>query len=366
VGAAIISKHNASRTDSSDEPPVTLEDLEHVLRAHERFAEHSAKGSRASLTFRNLAGANLSYRTLPEADFTGSDLSGSNLRFVNLSSAILYCCEIRNADARYANFTHADMRGITLNGSNLSHSRLDRADFRPGRLLRNDGRNGKSFVDRNGSAQGVDLSYCSLSGATFEGADLAGANFTGAIITATRFKGARLSNAIFKHAILNDMDISDIPLPPSALASCILPPSAAAIAAKPRLMFRLNAHQRWVETEARMGENAVFDGEDLRPLATTIGKFRLTAISAKNTIAACVDFSGTELQGANFAGADLRGANFEGADLRGVKFAGARLHHAKFLGADMRRLPLKTGGTLPCDLSGVDLTEEQRFEAIFE
>lgn len=341
------------------------EEIERIIRAHELYLSHSGKGSRAVLTSRHLAGVDFSNRALAEAEFIGSDLCGANLRFANLIGANLYCCEMRNVDARYANFTHADMRGVTLNGSNLSHARLDHVDFRAGRLMKSVAGGKEAVIDRNGSANGVDLSYCSLSCATFEGADLNGADFTGAIITATKFKGARLAGATFKGAILSDMDISEIPLPPSAFAECVLPPSAEAIAAKPHLMFRLNAHQRWVESDARMGSCAVFDGEDLRPLATAIGKFKLTAISARKVIAAGVDFSCTELQGANFEGADLRGASFEGADLRGVKFAGARLHHAKFIGADMRPLALKTGGTLPCDLTGVELSAEQRAEAIF-
>ena len=96
-----------------------------------------------------------------------------------------------------------------------------------------------------------------------------------------------------------------------------------------------------------------------------IGKYKLTALSAKRVIAAGVDFSCTELQGANFEGADLRGASFEGTDLRGVRFKNALLHHAKFLGADMRSLQMKSGETLPCDLSDTAFSAAQRSEAVF-
>jgi uncharacterized protein YjbI with pentapeptide repeats len=365
VGAPVTARLDTAAVPSRGTTAVPREELDRILRAHELFLSHSGKGTRADLSSRHLASVDFSNRALAEAEFTGSDLCRANLRFANLTGANFYCCEMRNVDARYANFTHADMRGVTLNGSNLSHARLDHVDFRAGRLMKSGAEGGEAVIDRNGSARGVDLSFCSLSCATFEGADLNGADFTGAIITATKFKGARLAGAVFTDAVLSEVDISEIPLPPSAFAQCVLPPTAAAVAAKPHLMFRLNAHQRWVESNARMGTCAVFDGEDLRPLATAIGKFKLTAISAKNVIAAGVDFSCTELQGANFDGADLRGANFEGSDLRGVKFARARLHHARFLGADMRPLALKTGGTLPCDLTGVELTAEQRAEAIF-
>jgi uncharacterized protein YjbI with pentapeptide repeats len=347
--------------------PVTREEFEQVIAAHQAYLSHSRNGSRASLQSRLLSCADFSNRNLTGADFTGSSLTHAILRFANFSRATLYCCDMTAVDARYGNFESADMRGVTLNGSNLSHAKLDHSDFRSGRLMKRGNAGGiESVVDRNGSAQGVDFSYCSLSGATFEGADLKGADFTGAIILGTRFSGARLTEVSFKGAIITDVDLTEFHLPAEAFTDCVLPPSASAMAQKPKLMFQLNAHQSWVDSDARLGTCAIFDGQDLRPLASVIGKFKLTAISARKAIAAGVDFSCAELQGANFAHADLRGASFEGADLRGVHFSGALLHHAKFLGADMRPLQLKSGDWLPCKFDEGQLTREQREEAIFE
>lgn len=344
---------------------VAREELEQILASHEAHVLNPRNGKRASLLSRYLARVDLSNRVLSKADLSGSSLVGANLRFVNLSNATLYCCEMVGVDGRYANFEAADMRGVTLNGSNLSHAHLDRADFRSGRLMKSVSGEMEAVIDRNGSATGVDFSYCSLNGATFEGADLRGADFTGALIIGSMFKGARLTDAKFDGALISDVDLSEFRLPHEAFKDCVLPPTPEAIAAKPQLMFRLNAHQNWVDSDARRGTSAVLDGEDLRPLTNAIGKFKLTAISARNTIAAGVDFSCTELQGANFENADLRGASFEGADLRGVKFKGAKLNHAKFLGADMRPLLLKSGELLACDVSDTDFTPDQRAEAIF-
>jgi len=336
----------------------------HDLAAHERYALNQKNGMRAVLLSRHLDGLDLSNRVLSKADLTGSSLVGANLKFANLAGATLYCCDMAHIDARYANFEGADMRGVTLNGSNLSHARLDKADFRSGRLMKTvEGR--QAMVDRNGSATGVDFSYCSLNGATFEGADLNGADFSGAIITATKFKGARMHNVVLTGAVLTDIDIGELHLPPETFKDCVLPPDKDAQDAKKPLLFRLNAHQNWVDSDARRGTCAILDDADLRPLAPVIGKFKLTAVSAQRVIAVGVDFSCTEMQGANFEGADLRGANFEGADLRGVRFKGAKLRHAKFLGADMRPLQLKTGGVMPCDFDGSDLSPQQRAEGVF-
>ncbi len=343
---------------------VAREELERVVAAHEAYFLNPRNGQRASLLSRYLARVDFSNRVLAKADFSGSSLVGANLRFANLSGATLYCCEMAGVDGRYANFEASDMRGVTLNGSNLSHANLDRADFRSGRLMKSVAGAMDAVIDRNGSATGVDFSDGSINGASFEGADLRGADFTGALIIGSTFGGARLTDAKFDGALISDLDLSKLHLPPEAFKGCVLPPTDEAIAAKPQLLFRLNAHQNWVDSNARRGACAVLDGSDLRPLTNTIGKFKLTAISARNTIAAGVDFSCTELQGANFENADLRGASFEGADLRGVRFQGAKLHHAKFLGADMRPLLLKSGEFLACDVSDANLTADQRAEAI--
>jgi len=336
-----------------------------ILLAHERFLQHDGRGARAVLAAQNLRGTDLSHRQLSKADLSGSVLSHANLKFANLSGATLYCCEMRSVDARYGNFCNTDMRGVALSGSNLSHARLDGADFRSGRLLKAGDSGREAVIDRNGSAGGVDFSYCSLCGATFEGADLKGADFTGAIIVGTTFKGARMQNVTLTRAILMDIDPAQIPVSASALKDCVLPPTTEAIAAKAQLLFRLNTHQRWIESNARLGSCAVIDHVDLRPLADVVGKFKLTAISARAVLAPGVDFSCTELQGANFEDADLRGASFEGSDLRGAKFRGALLHHAKFLGADMRPLRLKSGDMMACDLSGTEFTAEQKAQVLF-
>jgi uncharacterized protein YjbI with pentapeptide repeats len=343
---------------------LTPEQLNQVIAKHEAFLNSACEGERANLAGKNLAGLNLSNRVLLAADFSGANLTGTSLKFSNLSEAALYCCDMARTDGRYVNFAKANMRGVNLNGANLSHARLDGCDFRAGQILRQ-GPRGNVVVDRSGAAVGTDFSYCSLVGVSFEGADLQGANFTGAVITGSKFRGAKLGGSKFKGAVLTDVDITDLALPPDVLKSCVLPPSANDVAAVSNILLQLKQHQHWIDSDGRAGKCGNLEGRDLRPLATTIGKFRLTALSMPGVIAAGVDFSCTELQGANFEGADLRGASFEGADLRGARFKGALLYHAKFLGADMRALELKTGGVLECELSDTDFNPEQRAEAVF-
>jgi len=245
---------------------VAADDLRAIVDAHELFVGRKSGGRRAKLSSSDLSNVDLANRNLSEADFSGSVLYGANLRFTNFQRANLYCTDLRNVDGRYGNFSHADMRGATLNGSNLSNALLDHADFRAGRLVLQGLLGTGSVVDRNGSASGVDFSFCSLRGASFESADLKGANFNGAIIHATKFKGARLGNATFEDAVITDVDMSELAVPQSALNNCVLPPSPKAVASVPHLLAKLQAHQRWVESDGRTGNSATLDGLDLRPL----------------------------------------------------------------------------------------------------
>ena len=341
-------------------------ELEAIVRAHELFVARAPGGRRACFLSYNLSGVDLANRTLSEADFSGAVLYGANLRFSNLQGANLYCADMRNIDGRCANFSQADMRGATLNGSNLSHALLDHADLRAGRLAQQGLWEAKEVVHREGSATGVDFSLCSLRGASFEHSNLKGANFNGAVIHATKFKGARLNNATFEGAVLTEIDLSELAVPASALKNCVLPPTPETVAAVPHLLAKLQAHQRWVDSDGRLGNSAVIDGADLRPIGDHIGRFKLTAISARGVIAAGVDFSSTELQGADFEGADLRGASFEGTDLRGANFHDARVNHAKFAAADLRSLQLRSGGQRPCDFTGAELSAEQIAGAIVD
>jgi uncharacterized protein YjbI with pentapeptide repeats len=340
--------------------------LESALKAHERFLQQLPKGKRASLLRCDLTNADLEDRNLAEADLTGATLRGANLKFANFERAHLYCADLGDVDGRHANFTRADMRGAVLKNSNFSFAKLDHADFRAARLAQTSALGKFEIIDRNTAADCVDFSYCSLRGASFDRANLKGANFTGAFLHGTTFRGARGSDVCFEKAVLIDVDLSDLQVPAASLQSCIRSPAPAALAKVPHLLVRLEAHQRWIASEAHSGSSAVLDGEDLRPLETGIGKFQLTAISARNAVAVGMNLSGAQLQGADFAGADLRDVNFEGADLRGINFRDANLAHARFESADLTSLRLKSGGTRSCDFTGARFTQKQLANALLE
>jgi len=166
--------------------------------------------------------------------------------------------------------------------------------------------------------------------------------------------------------VLIDIDQHDLQVPAAALRNCIQGPSVATVARTPHLLVRLEAHQRWIASGGRAGTSAVLDGEDLRPLEAGIGKFQLTALSARNVIAVGMNLSGAQLQGADLTGADLRDVNFEGADLRGILFRDANLAHARFGSADLTSLRVGSGAVRASDFKGARLSQRQLADALLE
>ena len=93
----------------------TQNELDKILKDHQKWLLNNSKGkradlSRANLSKANLSGANLSNANLSWADFSGADLSGADLSRANLSWANL----------SGANLSRADLSGAILSEANLS------------------------------------------------------------------------------------------------------------------------------------------------------------------------------------------------------------------------------------------------------
>lgn len=346
--------------------PLTQQELNGVLLAHERYLTYKDGGLRAQLAHATLNGLNLANRNLSEADFSGASLVGANLCGSNLERASLYCADLRNCNLKSAKLMLADLRGASFNGAMLAFANLNNADLRAAMMLYA-GRGGITFVDRikegQKSGPGVDFSNCSMKGASFGNAKLDGANFTGALLQGASFKSARLTNVTFKHAVLTGVNLKDLIVAPGALEGCITDPTPEAAGKVEELKARLEAHQRWINSSGAEGAPATLDGEDLRPLQEWFVGRSLTGLCARRTICIGVNFSGSQLQGAKFEGADLRDVDFSEADLRGASLRDTLLSHAKFEKTDLRRLTLTNGTMLAPDFSGSDVMEDQFFHA---
>lgn len=343
----------------------TPSELTRILANHERFVTGRG-GARASFKGADLSGAILANRRLDEIDFAGADLSGANLHGSNLTRASLYCTDLTNCNLRNAKLVYADIRGASFRGADLSYAVLDYADLRKATMMIMEA-SGISVIDHRKNGLGVvDFSYCSLRNASFGKAKLDGAIFDGALLFGTIFRGAEITNASFVGAVLMDVAVADLKLPPETFADCVFDVAPEAKAKAGALAERLALHQQWVMTDGREGAAAVFDGEDLRPLAGQFAGRCLIGLHLRGVTAIGLDFSKSQLQGARLDGADLRGADFSAADLSGASFHGARLVHARFDRAKLTNLKLRSGEVLRPNFFAADAAPGQFRDAVLE
>ena len=224
-----------------------------------------------------------------------------------------------------------DAGGAKLVGANLERSKLSgviaiKADFtdailKDARLVR-------------ANLKLATLKGADLSGADLSGADLGGADLRDAVLVGATTLSWNVSNANMQGALTDE---------PAGIAASSLPYEAM-----------IKAHARWCETGGKEGEPSVFNGADLRALATIRG-YNLTALSGKGAVFYGLDMQGVQLQGANLEGADLRNCNLRRADLRGAKLANAKLSGSDLREAQMGPLLLGADRILPCDLRNAEL-----------
>ena len=71
-----------------------------------------------------LAGADLEYAVLVDANLSDSNFTGAFMRYADLSGAILQNAILRNAVLNSSNMTNVDLRGADLRGAYLADANL--------------------------------------------------------------------------------------------------------------------------------------------------------------------------------------------------------------------------------------------------
>jgi uncharacterized protein YjbI with pentapeptide repeats len=333
-----------------------------MIRGHERFIALRVGVGREVPRYVTAQQMRCDHRRLMDIDFTGSDLCGSSFIGSDLTRAVFYCAALNRCDFRDATLRWADLRGAMLGGARLAGAILEEADLRAAMLVASDAAHGVGSIGERAGLQGssldrarlddlvalgVDFTNCSMRGAKLRNANLRNANLTDANLEGADLHGARLDGATLRGAILTGVDISGLNLSPEKLQGCVMDATPAAFGAAGDIKAILDAAQRWVDTGGARGERGRLDGLDLRVVAGAFRDRVLSGLAAPKAIGVSVDFSRSQLQGANFDGADLRHANFRGADLRGASFIGAKLAHANLRSADIGALELPSGRMLP-------------------
>ena len=108
---------------------MTQEELQTILEKHKKWLNNVPGGERA-----NLAGANLKYANLEDADLEYANLAGANLGYANLEDADLASASLRGANLKDANLEGANLKdanleGASLRGANLKDANLEGANL---------------------------------------------------------------------------------------------------------------------------------------------------------------------------------------------------------------------------------------------
>ena len=118
---------------------MTQNELDKILKLHEKWLYEEKDGRRADLSYTNLTdanltsanltGADLSYANLIDANLTSANLTGVNLSYANLTGANLV-----NANLTSANLTGAKLRRTYLIDANLTSANLTGAKLKEAKL----------------------------------------------------------------------------------------------------------------------------------------------------------------------------------------------------------------------------------------
>lgn len=126
-GIASPMDHGSTMFDVRNE--MSMEELNRILEAHEKWLRGEAGGRQADLRSTSLQGADLSERNLERINLIGADLYGANLAFTNLQGAKLFSADLTNADLTNANLekvglAYATVQGANFKGANLQNTSL--------------------------------------------------------------------------------------------------------------------------------------------------------------------------------------------------------------------------------------------------
>lgn len=215
--------------DPPDQQPLTPEEIQEILDAHELWLEtmgkEEEKGKWAVLTGANLQGARLEYANLQGAVLTDANLQGAYLNCANLQGSSLGYANLQGAQLAYANLQGAGLGAVNLeeanlHGTNLQGSNLADANLQEGQLFR-------------ANLQGANLTNTNLQEANLQEANLQLAILKGTILESGVIQeeglpdrsvdSANLTDANLRNADFSDAKLSDVfGLLPEALAGANL------------------------------------------------------------------------------------------------------------------------------------------------
>jgi len=137
----------------------------------------------ADLTGADLTNVELGSVNLASANFTGANLAGLNLSFIDLTSTVFHCTDLKGINLTKAKLWMSDLSEANLHKTNFNTADLFRANLQDADLTEAD-------------LYMADLSEADLSKTNLRGADLSGANFHKCIFYQTNLFNSKISKVL--------------------------------------------------------------------------------------------------------------------------------------------------------------------------
>lgn len=337
MGAVMLSQRSKTKTK------ISQDQLDLMVKRHDRFLRGSGNGSRMDLSFCELKGLNASNVNLRYSEMVGAIVIDSNFSGSNFSNVNMFCANMSGSNLSGCNFEKADARGAKFDCCDLRGSTFENTDCRPGSLV---------VQDRCGNLEDV-FDAQDYSPASFRGAQIQNSNFRYSLLPRASFRGAQVENTTFEHANLVKADFSKATVAntnffrsnlngadfsTTDLSKCDTDQDAFLTArmirsiheVEPSLRKKIEMHQLWVDSLSKKGQRLIVKGGDLHGL--DMSDVNWSAAEFKY-----VDFQDVILKGAQLSMTMFIKCKLDNADLRDVVARGVKFNGSHMVGVDLSR-----------------------------
>ena len=344
-GKAIVNMMATTRKPGAFEEAQIMAEL---VR-HRFYIKGDARGIRADLSFRNMAGLVLKDQGLKNIILKGTNLSGADLSGCDLSGADLFGADLEGANLQGAKLTGVDFRGANLTRAILSNCHLQGSDFSSGGDSGDDNtRLTEAKLDHAMLCE-ANLNGCDMSGAELIDADLTGADLSKAVLIGAELSGAQLDNVRLDNTVIEISRLSLAQRDQVGSIDGIVKPAYLDIS-EAAIKLAVGNHTEWIESGGKNGRRLELEG--IRISSYSFRGMNLAGARFRRCSFNGLDMSGVVLDMADLTYADLTHTNLKRASLRGTTLRGADLSNSDMSGARIEAMVLKGNKLWPANLDG--------------
>ena len=332
------------------------------LVRHRYYIKGDARGVRADLSFRNMAGLVLKEQVLTNIILKGANLSEANFSGCDLSGADLFGADLEGANLQGAKLTGVDFRGANLSRAILSNCHLQGSDFSSGGNSGNENaRLTEAKLDHALLCE-ANLNGCDMSGAELVDADLTGADLSKAVLIGAELSGAHLDNVRLDNTVIEISRLSPAQRTQVGSTKGIVKPSYLEIS-DTAINTAVEKHIAWIESGGKNG--ARLDIEGVRIASYCFSGRNLAGARFRRCSFNGLDLSSVILDMADLSYADLTHTNLKDASLKGTTLRGADLSNSNMTAARIEAMTLKGNKLWPANLDGALIQNSDLTNASF-